>query len=90
MKTSYYDNGGKTYDRITVIFDDTKNGNTYDCLACSYTGEGFFEHSTAMKGRHLGRKVQFSDLSDELQRRLTSYFNNLGADCVILTALKND
>ena len=78
MKTSYYDNGGKTYDRITVIFDDTKNGDIYDCLGCSYTGEGFFQHSTAMKGRHLGKKVQFSDLSDELQRRLTSYFNECG------------
>jgi hypothetical protein len=33
-----------------------------------------------MKGRHLGRKVQFSDLSDELQRRLTSYFNECGAE----------
>jgi hypothetical protein len=80
MKTSYYDNGGKTFDRITVIFDDTKNGNMYDCLVCSYTGSGFFQHSTAMKGRHLGRKVQFSDLSDELQRRLTSYFNECGAE----------
>ena len=77
LKTlSIYDNGGETFDRITVIFDDTKNGNTYDCLGCSYTGEGFFQHSTAMKGRHLGKKISFEDLSKELQQTLKNYSND--------------
>ena len=77
---SFYDNGGKTFDRITVIFNDskrkTKDGYMYDCLACSCLGSGFFQHSTAMKGRHLGKKVTFDNLSFELQKKLKTYFND--------------
>lgn len=76
---SFYDNGGKTLDRITVIFNDskriTKDGYIYDCLACSYTGSDFFQHSEAMKGKHLGKKVAFDNLSPELQKRLKTYFD---------------
>lgn len=77
---SFYDNGGITLDRITVIFNDskriTKDGCIYDCLACSYTGNGFFLHCNAMKGKHLGKKVSFDNLSTELQKRLNTYFND--------------
>jgi hypothetical protein len=77
---SFYDNGGKTFDRITVIFNDskraTKDGYVYDCLACSHSGSGFFQHSDAMKGKHLGKKVSFDNLSPELQKRLKTYFND--------------
>lgn len=77
---SIYDNGGKTLDRITVIFNDSKRkteyGFIYDCLACSYSGSGFFQHSTAMKGKHLGKKASFDNLSTELQKRLKIYFND--------------
>lgn len=77
---SIYDNGGETLDRITVIFNDskriTKDGYIYDCLACCYTGSGFFQHSDAMKGKHLGKKVSFGCLSPELQKRLKTYFDD--------------
>lgn len=77
---SIYDNGGKTFDRITVLFNDskrlTKDGFIYDCLACSHSGSGFFQHSSAMKGKHLGKKVSFDNLSTELQKRLKTYFND--------------
>ncbi len=76
---SFYDNGGKTFDRITVIFNDskriTKDGYIYDCLACSHSGSGFFQHCNAMKGKHLGKKVSFDNLSPDLQKRLKNYFN---------------
>lgn len=73
-----YDNFGETYDRVTIIFNDTKrntiHGVEYDALGCSETGAGFFMHTTAMKGSHLGKKVEFSDLHSELQTSLTNYF----------------
>ena len=44
-----YDNGGKTFDRITIIFNDrkrvTKDGVLYECIAASETGNGFYQHS---------------------------------------------
>lgn len=77
---SIYDNGGKTLDCITVIFNNTKRttkeGYIYDCLACSHSGSDFFQHSTAMKGKHLGKKIAFENLSQELQKKLNTYFDN--------------
>ena len=76
---SIYDNGGESYDRITVIFNDkkrvTKDGILYECIAASETGSGFFIHSEAMKGRHLGNKIDFSKLSLPLQNKLLIELN---------------
>ena len=77
---SIYDNGGKTLDRITIIFDKekrhTKDGIIYNCIAASETGSGFFLHSEAMKGKHLGNKIDFSELSLPLQNKLLIELNN--------------
>ena len=77
---SIYDNGGKSYDRITVIFNDrkraTKDGILYECICSSETGSGFFIHSEAMKGKHLGNKMNFSELSLPLQNKLLIEINN--------------
>ena len=76
---SIYDNGGKTLDRITVIFNDrkrvTKYGIIYECIAASETGSCFYLHSEAMKGRHLGNKIDFSKLSLPLQNKLLIELN---------------
>ena len=76
---SIYDNGGKTIDRITVIFNDrkisTKDGVLYDCIASSETGSGFYQHSEAMKGVHLGKKIEFSKLSLPLQNKILIELN---------------
>ena len=76
---SIYDNGGKTIDRITIIFDkekrQTKDGIIYNCIAASETGSGFFLHSEAMKGRHLGNKMDFNNLSLPLQNKLLIELN---------------
>ena len=75
-----YDNGGKTFDRITIIFNDrkrvTKDGVLYECIAASETGNGFYQHSEGMKGRHLGKKIDFSKLSLPLQNKLLIELNN--------------
>ena len=74
-----YDNGGKSYDRITVIFNDrkrvTKDGVLYECIAASENGSGFYLHSEAMKGKHLGKKIDFSKLSLPLQNKLLIELN---------------
>ena len=76
---SIYDNGGKSYDRITVIFNDrkrvTKDGILYECIAASENGSGFFLHSEAVKGKHLGKKIDFSKLSLPLQNKLLIELN---------------
>ena len=76
---SIYDNGGKTLDRITVIFNDkkrvAKDGVLYDCIASSETGSGFYQHSEAMKGVHLGKKIEFNKLSLPLQNKLLIELN---------------
>ena len=77
---SIYDNGGKTFDRITVIFDkekrQTKDGVLYECISSSETGSGFFLHSEAMKGKHLGKKIDFNKLSLPLQNKILIELNN--------------
>ena len=74
-----YDNGGKSYDRITVIFNDkkrvTKEGILYECIAASENGSGLYLHSEAMKGRHLGKKIDFSKLSLPLQNKMLIELN---------------
>ena len=76
---SIYDNGGKSYDRITVIFNYrkrvTKDGVLYECIASSETESGFYQHSEAMKGKHLGKKIDFSKLSLPLQNKLLIELN---------------
>ena len=77
---SIYDNGGKTLDRITIIFDDrkrhTKYGIIYECISSSETGSDFFIHYEGMKGKHLGNKIDFSKLSLSLQNKLLIELNN--------------
>ena len=76
---SIYDNGGKTIDRITVIFNDrkrvTKDGVLYECIAASEKGSGLYQHSEAINGKHLGKKIDFSKLSLPLQNKLLIELN---------------
>lgn len=79
-KIVIYDNEGETYDRITVVLKNRfryKDGKRiYEALGCSESGFGFFQHTEAMRGGHLGKIISFKELSEELQERLTDYFNS--------------
>ena len=61
-----YDNGGNTLDRYTIFLD--KNSNA--CIASDYRGIGFYQHCEAIRGRHLGRRISWVDLSIELKQLL--------------------
>lgn len=72
-----YDNGGKTLDRYSVILNNYRRRQypwggvwLYECLSLSEGGRGFSQFCEAMKGRHLGKIVEFSTLDEETQSHI--------------------
>lgn len=73
-----YDNGGKTLDRYTVVIDDnqeTFSGKWWTMLGLSEGGDGFSQFSEGNynvggNNRHLGKRVQFTDLSAATQKHI--------------------
>lgn len=68
-----YDNGGKTVDRYTVIYmDEPENKpNTFNArgmCAHPFSPQGFGCSTTAMPGRHLGKRIEFKDLPKDCQK----------------------
>jgi hypothetical protein len=69
-KIAVHDNGGRTCDRYTVIFFDCPCGDVrdkpvYECLAMDEQPchpQGFGQHSSAMPGTHLGKRIEFGSL----------------------------
>lgn len=77
-----YDNGGKTFDRITIVFLDTKRKPLfggkyydYDCIGASENGLGFLQWSSCQRGRHLGRKIPYESLSLTLRSIVNDRIN---------------
>ncbi len=69
-----YDNGGKTADRYTVMFDEIDHyvGGTpmYLCLGLSSNPDspmGYSQWCTGMPGKHLGKKVTLKSLPKKIQ-----------------------
>lgn len=76
---SIYDNGGKTLDRYTIVTTDRfrKGGRWYySCISASENGLGVFMWGECVVGRHLGKKVELTDLSEELQNRIINALKN--------------
>jgi len=75
-----YDNGGKTFDRYTVIYMDQPERHGYACLGMSehpFHPQGFGQHGIAQPGRHLGRRIQFDQLPDDCQKLVQQELNTL-------------
>lgn len=75
MKTNLriYDNNGKTFDRYTVLFMDQPENRPgcYAALGMSdrpFHPQGFGQHTVAMPGRHLGRRIELQDLPEDCRR----------------------
>lgn len=65
-----YDNGGKTVDRYTVVYMDSPEyqRGTFESVGMSanpFHPLGVCQHSAAMPGRHLGRRIAFDTLPDD-------------------------
>jgi len=70
-----YDNGGKTFDRYTAVYLDSPEGTPgmYECVGMStypFHPQGFGCHSSAMPGRHLGRRITREQLPPDCQQLL--------------------
>ena len=69
---SVYDNGGRTADRYTVVFDAQRETAPRTFLALGLSGrpdspQGVSQFTTAVKGRHLGRRIGFACLPANVQ-----------------------
>lgn len=69
MDVRVYDNGGRTFDRYTVIFPDG------DALGIGSTGNvpnGFCMSVEAIEGEHLGRIVPLEAIPERVQAAVRS------------------
>jgi hypothetical protein len=71
-RLAIYDNGGKTFDRFTVIFanilEREKPTRSYYAIGMSEHPrhpQGFGQHCSAMAGRHLGKRILFASLPED-------------------------
>ena len=75
-----YDNGGQTADRFTVVYMDQpeRTAGVFACVGMSkrpFHPQGFGQHSTAMPGKHLGKRVALSSLPADCQKLVRSDLN---------------
>jgi hypothetical protein len=67
-----YDNGGRSADRYTVVYlDAPERPGLFACIGMDdrpFHPQGIGMHATAMPGRHLGKRVRFSDLPADCQK----------------------
>jgi hypothetical protein len=74
---SIWDNGGLTADRYTIVLNSLYNemlyDNMFDALALDGdpgSPQGFSQMTGAREGVHLGKRVKFRDLPDNIQNHV--------------------
>jgi len=70
-----YDNGGKTFDRFTVLTEPYHFGKSCDCLCLSDNPTdplGFSQWGDCYEGPHLGKEISFDDLPKNVQAHVLS------------------
>ena len=82
-----YDNGGKSFDRYTVVFTGNYHGrNGCDYLAMSehpFHPQGFGQHGWNQNVidrptySHLGKKIKFEDLPEDCQKLVASDYKEI-------------
>lgn len=73
MNVRAYDNGGKTIDRYTAVFLDFPDHRPGTYFALGMSDQPFHPlgvgcSTSAMPGRHLGRRVRIEDLPRDCQQ----------------------
>lgn len=70
-----YDNGGKTFDRYTVVFMKQKERDgSYAALGMSenpFHPQGFGQHCSAVPGSHIGFRARFKQLPEDCQKLIS-------------------
>ena len=82
-----YDNGGRSFDRYTILpprwaVDHLSGrlvggGTLWAAIGSSqhpFHPQGFGQHISAVAGPHLGRRVRWSDLPADVQKFAREYF----------------
>lgn len=71
---SVWDNGGVTFDRYTVVLDEVNGPNDEKtCLGLSAnpnSAQGFSQFCLGVEGNHLGKKIVFESLSEDIQEHI--------------------
>lgn len=71
-----WDNKGETLDRYTVVSkkEKVKRNGFIECLCLSENGLGVSEFSECITGKHLGKRIEFSSLSKDLQNHIINRY----------------
>lgn len=70
-----YDNGGETIDRYTVVFSELATTYDHEMLGLSdnpHEANGFSQWTHGQNGDHLGTKIDFVDLPENVQKHVKS------------------
>lgn len=70
---SVYDNEGKTFDRYTIVFETMETNIFNLSLGLSHnpdSPQGFSQFSRCQDGIHLGKKISFNSLPENIQNHI--------------------
>jgi hypothetical protein len=71
-----YDNGGKSFDRYTIVpprwaKEEKERNGLFNCIGSSenpFHPQGFGQHTSAMPGPHLGKRITWEQLPSDVQK----------------------
>ena len=72
-----YDNGGKTFDRFTVYYDEMERGfyTGRGMSAKPFHPQGFGQFITGALGKHNGKRITFDSLPEDCQKLVKQDLN---------------
>jgi len=74
-----YDNGGKTWDRYTILTEPYHFGKSCEALGLSDNPEspqGFSQWGDAYEGDHLGKEIRLEKLPKNIQNHILQRLSN--------------
>jgi hypothetical protein len=81
-----YDNQGESFDQFTIIFSKLGRAYGYPYVGSStypISSQGFYQHGESADGyidrpsyKHLGKKIKFSSLPEQVQKAVMSDYKN--------------
>lgn len=65
-----YDNGGKTFDRYTIVFDAPVGNGEYESLGVGWYVDNYSQFGYCTIGKHLGNIISFKKLPEHVQEHI--------------------